>query len=210
MIASAKKLYDERKTLGLCIACGKNPARDGKVKCKDCAEQHQSARLVRCLKAKEDGLCTKCHKIKAVSGRSRCEKCRDQLCTLIKRRNRRSKEKGICTACNSNKAMPGRTKCEKCAVYHMAWVAGTTYETIMEIWNKQKGICAYTGIKLVLGYGASIDHKIPRSRGGSDEASNLQWISDAANRAKLTMTDQEYRDFIELNYLYQHKVDAVL
>jgi len=210
MTESARKLYDKRKASRLCIACGKNKARKGKVKCKGCAEQHQSARLVRCRQAKQAGLCTKCHKAKAVGGGSRCEKCRSQLCDIIKRRSRRSKEKGICTNCNSNKAMLGRTKCEKCAVYHMAWLAGTTYEIAMEIWNKQKGICVYTGAQLILGRGASIDHKTPKSRGGSDEASNLQWISDAANRAKLTMTDQEYRDFIKLNYLHQRRTDAVL
>jgi hypothetical protein len=210
MTESAKLLYNKRKKAGLCISCGKNPARKGKVKCADCAEQHQSARITKCRQAADAGLCSKCHKTKAIDGQTKCTKCSSQLRIINGRHIKRLREKGICTSCGSTKALPNRTKCSKCAVKRIAEHSGTTYEIAMKLWYKQQGVCAYTGVKLTLGCGASIDHKTPKSRGGNDEASNLQWISDAANRAKLTMTDQEYRDFIKLNYLYQNRTDAVL
>lgn len=53
--------------------------------------------------------------------------------------------------------------------------------------------CALTGVRLQP-QDAELDHKIPLSRGGTNNLSNLQWITKAANRAKGTMTDGEFID----------------
>lgn len=39
-----------------------------------------------------------------------------------------------------------------------------------------QSICPYTGLSLVLGVNASLDHIIARSVGGSDDLNNLQWV----------------------------------
>ena len=52
--------------------------------------------------------------------------------------------------------------------------------------------CVYTGRRLEIGGNASIDHKIPRSRGGEDVIENLQWVDWQVNRAKTDMTHDEF------------------
>jgi 5-methylcytosine-specific restriction endonuclease McrA len=57
-------------------------------------------------------------------------------------------------------------------------------------WYNQRGRCAYTGKKL--GRDAQVDHKIPLSRGGTNDASNLHWVTADANQVKRTMTHDEF------------------
>lgn len=57
-------------------------------------------------------------------------------------------------------------------------------------WYKQRGRCAYTGQKL--GRDAQVDHKTPTSRGGTNNPSNLHWVTPAANSCKGSMTHEEF------------------
>ena len=57
-------------------------------------------------------------------------------------------------------------------------------------WYKQRGRCAYTGVRL--GRDAHIDHKVPTSRGGTNDASNLHWVTPEANFVKRTLTHDEF------------------
>ena len=41
----------------------------------------------------------------------------------------------------------------------------------------------------------TIDHKVPRSRGGSDHISNLVWACRECNEEKGSMTVEEYMEF---------------
>jgi hypothetical protein len=51
--------------------------------------------------------------------------------------------------------------------------------------------CALTGV-LLEPKRAALDHKMPVCMGGTHEASNLQWIDHAVNKAKHTMTNEEF------------------
>lgn len=51
--------------------------------------------------------------------------------------------------------------------------------------------CALSGVKLEP-YFAALDHKTPISKGGSDLIKNLQWVSESINKAKGTMTNEEF------------------
>lgn len=52
-------------------------------------------------------------------------------------------------------------------------------------------------IELTPGYGiATIDHKMPQSRGGSDDPSNLVWCCKRCNCSKNDLTDHEYIDYL--------------
>lgn len=65
--------------------------------------------------------------------------------------------------------------------------------TIAALWDKQRGRCALTNERLVPGdKRVSLDHITPRARGGTDEASNLRWVTFVANRAKSALTDAEF------------------
>jgi CRISPR/Cas system Type II protein with McrA/HNH and RuvC-like nuclease domain len=65
----------------------------------------------------------------------------------------------------------------------------TTLDQLIELFEKQGGRCALTDVKLKSN--ASIDHIVPRSRGGTDDISNLRWVSWLANKMKGTQTDEE-------------------
>lgn len=65
-----------------------------------------------------------------------------------------------------------------------------TARDLAAIWKAQRGLCALTGRKL--DRSAQLDHKLPRARGGTDQASNLQWLCEEVNLAKRAMTDAEF------------------
>lgn len=57
-------------------------------------------------------------------------------------------------------------------------------------WYNQRGRCAYTGVKL--DRTAQVDHKTPVSRGGTNDASNLHWVTTDANWVKRDRTHEEF------------------
>src|SRR5258708_3527745 len=60
-------------------------------------------------------------------------------------------------------------------------------------WNQQKGRCAITGILLVAGETAALDHLVPVARGGSSIISNLRFIHASINRFNWGSTDDEFK-----------------
>jgi hypothetical protein len=76
--------------------------------------------------------------------------------------------------------------------------------TLSRAWYNQRGRCAYTG--KLLGRDAQVDHKVPVSRGGTNEPGNLHWVTPAANFVKRDKTHGEFlalcldiAHYIELN-----------
>lgn len=65
-----------------------------------------------------------------------------------------------------------------------------TARDLARLWKRQRGLCALSGVRL--DRSAELDHKMPRSRGGSDAIENLQWVTHAANFAKRDLTVQEF------------------
>jgi len=53
--------------------------------------------------------------------------------------------------------------------------------------------CAYCGSNSRL----QVDHKVPKSRGGRDHISNLQWLCRQCNHAKFDMTEDEFFAYIK-------------
>ena len=58
------------------------------------------------------------------------------------------------------------------------------------MWKAQNGTCALTGEKLIPGKNASLDHIVPRCRGGGND-NNLQWVTKEANYFKRARTNEE-------------------
>lgn len=58
--------------------------------------------------------------------------------------------------------------------------------------KEQEFKCFYTGKLLLPGDNLSIDHKIPRSKGGTDSLENLVWVDIAVNRIKNNVDLEEF------------------
>jgi len=81
-------------------------------------------------------------------------------------------------------------------------------------WYNQRGRCAYTGKRL--GRDGQVDHKIPVSRGGTNAADNLHWVTAQANNVKRDKTHEEFitlcvdiAEYIEQNTPKGLKMGAV-
>lgn len=66
------------------------------------------------------------------------------------------------------------------------------WEEIGLLFESQGGRCAYTGDQIVLGEWASLDHIVPSSKNGSNDISNLQWVTFEINAAKSNMSHAEF------------------
>lgn len=64
---------------------------------------------------------------------------------------------------------------------------------LASLWRKQRGLCGLTGERLTRD-NAQVDHISPRSRGGTDDISNLRWVTKKVNYAKRELTDSEFLD----------------
>lgn len=74
-------------------------------------------------------------------------------------------------------------------------------DTFRQVRRDANFICWYCGVDTIelaqYGRGKStVDHVIPRSRGGSDEPSNLVCACSICNQEKADMTLEEYRLFV--------------
>ena len=66
-----------------------------------------------------------------------------------------------------------------------------SFRMLLALLESQGYLCALTGVRLEITT-AELDHKIPVCRGGTNDLSNLQWIHKSINRAKGTMTNEEF------------------
>jgi 5-methylcytosine-specific restriction endonuclease McrA len=99
---------------------------------------------------------------------------------------------GLCTHC-SNPATIGNY-CERhwFGARASETARGTSGDAIRKLLINQNYTCPYSGDMLIPGKNASLDHKIPKSRGGTHTVANLQWITLVVNRAKSDLSDAEF------------------
>lgn len=84
-------------------------------------------------------------------------------CSVVSRRHRRARERGAS--------------------------GNHTHQEAQAVLALQGFRCAYCGTEENL----TLDHKIPLSRGGTNDAGNLQWLCGSDNSRKRDKTDLEYR-----------------
>jgi hypothetical protein len=77
------------------------------------------------------------------------------------------------------------------------------------VFKKTKGHCGYCGDKLEPFGNWEIEHKLPKSRGGSNHINNLLATCIPCNRAKRNRTVEEFRQFI-VDYSYYNLSDSPL
>ena len=145
-----------------------------------------------------------------------CKKCSKQRLSQYKPKNKSEQEKkeynnyrndwrkqqfqkGLCRVCKEPH-LPNQKTCYKHYLSDMArkHLGSTKYwEDLDELFKKQDGKCAISGIPLQIGVNASIDHIKPLSKHPEtkNQLTNLQWVESNINRMK---SDMEFENFINL------------
>ena len=109
-----------------------------------------------------------------------------------------NRSRGTCYHCDEPPVAGTVSWCEKHWLVQLAWRSGLrgrgSSRKILDLLIAQNYTCPYTGRKLVIGVNASIDHVDPRSlfpdRVG--EIGNLEWVDADINRAKRTLSREEF------------------
>ena len=146
---------------------------------------------------KKEGRCLACGSAPAAQGRKYCLECREKYITHQKQVREVRKQKGeICLRCGKSAEVGTKEKlCLICWFKVMARLhtkATKNYTVLKLLWEQQEGRCAYTGEQLIPANTASVDHKIPVSRDGTSNISNLQWVSKRINSMKSDLTHDEF------------------
>lgn len=113
----------------------------------------------------------------------------------LQKRDARKKASGECRQCSNLLFLESKLYCEK------HWYENVAYKNlddklkgveIKALAVGQKFICPYTKITLIPTINMSLDHKIPKSKGGSNDITNLQWIESNINYMKWDLTESEF------------------
>ena len=191
--------YEACRADGVCTKCGAKLSENGAPipsLCVSCTEKQSSRGKDRRLKRSAERMCFSCGKKVDGGGSWKfCKECRDKGRTSQKALYAKRRESGQCLHCGEISVAWGL--CRKHVLQDMArtHLNGVFDWVILDtLWEAQNGKCALTGVDLVLGHGAAVDHVLPKSRGGLKEVTNIRWVHKDANYAKGTMTDHEFFD----------------
>jgi radical SAM protein with 4Fe4S-binding SPASM domain len=155
-------------------------------------EYHQNRLLSMTPKQKEAWLAARSAARKPLT---ELQKARQKINMLEWRQNQINN--GLCLSCK------GVATCGLHCDKHWLRTIGSKYgltiknngvQMLQQLWDEQKGICSITGEKLIRGVNASIDHKIPISRGGTHSKENLHWVTISVNTAKGGQLLEEFID----------------
>lgn len=139
------------------------------------------------------GLCIKCGKTRPSGEHVKCDVCLELQKSLYHSR----KDSGLCLDCGVDCK---NRFCEKCYVKRVSVKrCGSIelWEKLLNLFYFQKQICPYSGVFLELGKNVDLDHKIPISKGGSNELSNLQWVYSPINTMKWDLDEIEFLQLVK-------------
>ena len=195
-----RRAYLKERRARVCESCGGPKEIAGY--CRSCYRRRETRRKQLWVEKKTRNECISCNRIVS-TGKSKCEIC------LKKQREQRAKREitrfngGLCIKCGKlshtlNSKTCGNCFCRNVSKFHFNTYSHT--DDLMNLLVKQDHKCPYTGRKLTLGENCTLDHIVPKSRGGKNELSNLQWVYYLdhinINTIKWTMTDEEFKKLI--------------
>jgi hypothetical protein len=172
----------------LCATCRK-PWTGTTKNCQECKDISR----VRWANRADGTLCTRCMLPKDGPHKA-CDACRKEMLTAANRRRAKFAAEGRCVQCGNMRSGPS-LYCDDHILKAAArrWLGDVKrWRELASLLTKQNSRCAYTGEILVLGGNASVDHKIPRSRGGTNTIENVHWITWTVNRVKNDLTHVEF------------------
>jgi 5-methylcytosine-specific restriction endonuclease McrA len=179
----------------ICTYCKKQPATDGKKKCQKCLEKVKNSGIMFRLKSKEKGICYRCG-INPLTTHSICDGCRVRHKAEMDHYKNERVANGLCAECGKSPLSGKSRSCETCILKAMAkahFKDVKKWLLLRQIFDSNL-VCPYSGIQLVLGNNASLDHRIPKSKGGSDEIENLQFIHVWCNTIKSNTEESIFLD----------------
>jgi len=203
--------YIKRKENNLCVICG-NPKGETKlVHCNKCNILNNIRTKKDKQKLKEEKLCLYCRK-PTNNNKVLCNACLKNSVQQSLQLRKRRKTNNLCRSCGKSADIV-RENSKICNICWFKDIArGNTgfsknWKLIKDLLEKQDYKCAYTGKNLIIGENASIDHIIPRSKGGSNEIQNLQWVDKDINEMKNDFTHDEFMNTIKIiiKYLSNNK-----
>jgi len=171
--------YKRLKLERICKSCSNKMLDLCGIYCLKCRQKKKDTVNVR----KNSGLCVTCGKNMQSNG-IKCKICYvGYQKTTQQRRNARISQ-GLCALCDGK-----RINNRLCLKHFLKFTSRNHLETskrykeLYDLFLKQNGVCPYTKVKLTLGENASVDHIIPKSRGGKiNDVSNLQWVYSNVNK----------------------------
>lgn len=180
---------------GLCYRCAE-PAE--KTLCHVCSEKQKEKDKKKRAERKSKGICLMCGNKLKLNDSKTCSEC------LRKKREREKERKksGLCSTCGKTQSSCG-ILCEICyfkSVSNRHFQSVKRWRELKSIFEEQGMKCPYSQRKLIAGTNASLDHKIPKSKGGNDEKDNLQWVYSPINTMKLNMLEEEFFELIREVY----------
>lgn len=173
-----------------CTYCKKQPAAAGKKKCETCFEKVRVITNLSRRQTKDRGICYRCG-VNPLTTHTICDGCRIKHKADGDRRKDERVTKGICAECGKAPLSGNSRSCENCILKAMA----KAHFKDVKKWNLLRQLfdsnstCPYSGIKLILGINASLDHKVPKSKGGNNDTANLQFIHLWCNTIKSDMDE---------------------
>ena len=197
--------HQKRIDAGLCKDCGLQRGNNGTtIYCRSCSSKIQeNANARKEAKRKEwakagNLICNGCGAHLENAEFKLCEKCRQYHRSYSNKtrsaRMERKSETGSCAACSAQ-AMGKSRYCKKHFLENILCKYGVPTDEYALFWEKleqQKFLCYYTGTEIIPGINASIDHRLPRSRGGKNDITNCVWCDRNINAFKRDATDEEF------------------
>ena len=142
---------------------------------------------------KEKGLCIECSN--PATG-LRCDDCNKRRTENRKQKYKEWKENGLCNQCGKE-TIKGKNQCEKHYLMQVSLdrLGSRKYwKELKELIEKQNYKCALTGDIISFNDNIELDHILPTSRKGTNELSNVRWVTKQANRLKQNLTDIELKE----------------
>lgn len=198
---SQRERKQRRFDAGLCWRCGKTPFLPNRKLCQNCTDKRDAENRIQRARRKINNLCH-CGR-KTESGKTKCKSCLERENEQQRRRSVKRKAANLCYTCGKHPARNHSQYCEICTLKEAAknnLGSRKRYEKLKVLFLKQKQHCPYTGDLLKLGTNTSLDHKVPKAKGGTDDIENLQWVCKWANYAKQDFSEEEFLGFVKRCY----------
>jgi len=140
---------------------------------------------------KEKGLCVECSN--KVNNSIRCDACNKRRAEKNKVNYNKWKEEGMCCQCGKE-TVGDKNYCEKHYLMKISYTrlgSQSYWKELKLLIEKQNFKCALTGDEISFEMDIELDHKLPKYRGGTNDLSNVQWVTKEANWFKRALTENE-------------------